>query len=47
LGSKVIPESGPDLNPLHAFVGEELDDVPLFEFHYFGAFRLLCKLFPA
>jgi hypothetical protein len=43
----VIPESGQDLNPLHAFVGEELDDVPLFGFHYFGAFQPLCELFPA
>jgi hypothetical protein len=37
----VIPESGEDLNPLHAFVSEELDDAPLFEFHHFGAFRPL------
>jgi hypothetical protein len=41
----VIPESGQDLNRLHAFVGEELDDLPLFEFHYFGACRSLCQLF--
>jgi hypothetical protein len=32
----VIPESGQDLNPLHALVGEEFDDVPLFQFHRFG-----------
>jgi hypothetical protein len=35
----VIPESGQDLNPLHALVGEEFDDVPLFQFHPFGTFQ--------
>jgi hypothetical protein len=35
----VIPESGQDLNPLHALVGEEFDDLPLFQFPFFGTFQ--------
>jgi hypothetical protein len=35
----VIPESGQDLNRLHALVGEEFDDGPLFQFHRFRTFQ--------
>jgi hypothetical protein len=35
----VIPEFEQDLNRLHALVGQEFDDVPLFQFHRFGTFQ--------
>jgi hypothetical protein len=39
--------SNPSGKIVHAFVGEELDDVPLFEFHYVGTFQPLSELFPS
>jgi hypothetical protein len=37
----MIPESGNDLNILHAFIEKECDDVIFLNFHHFDTFQLL------
>jgi hypothetical protein len=36
--SKRLSETFDDLNPWHAFIGEEFDDIAMFNFHDFDTF---------
>jgi hypothetical protein len=43
----MLSETGDDLDPWHAFIGAEFDDVALFNFHDFGTFCPMDSLLPA